>query len=134
MREHLYRGKRKRDGVWIYGFYYTTEGKHFILGNENPDSDIQLAYEVIPETVGEYTGLLDKNNVIIFEWDIVIIRTGYCGNPKIKTAERKYVVEWSNRRNYYAGFTPFGCSDIYEQEVVGNIHDNPELLEEHNEN
>jgi uncharacterized phage protein (TIGR01671 family) len=137
MREHLYSGRRARDGKWVYGFYYTTEGKNFILGNENPDSDIQMAYDVIPETVGEYTGLLDNNGVRIFEGSIV--RHGKWEESEkfpvvwdddecrfgIDVSENKNLVNtWEDRHVWPLRKNHVEPLDII---VVGNIFDNLEI-------
>ena len=123
MREILFRGKRKDNGEWVEGFYHYTnyinpttrevvETGHYILPVAGQD-----AYCVIPETVGQYTGLTDMNGKKIFEGDIVY-------NGVFRTS-----VEFCNGR-----FAPFnGEHNIFfadECVVIGNIHDNPELLKE----
>lgn len=139
MREILFRGKRKDNGEWVQGFYaiqsnhacFQSALKHtsFILKDEFMDWGLGglAEYEVIPETVGQYTGLTDKNGEKIFEGDIIA-----------KGFER-YEIKWNAEQmrwgiysdNYeVAGFTKF--SEPYF-EVIGNIYDNPELLRSENE-
>ena len=145
MREHEYRGKRKADGKWVYGFYYKKCGRHIILGDIMPDSDMQREIEVIPETVGEYTGLPDKNGVKIFEGDIIkvtAISTGeYCGRGAVVFEDGNfgiYFCEECEKNEYGAGiilvsgltYKPYDN----QVEVIGNSHDNPELLEAIDEN
>lgn len=151
MREILFRGKQTSDGKWVYGFYIENEtfGNTLIPSiipiDENgaarfDDDGYDIEIYVIPETVGQYTGLTDKNGKQIFEGDILGAK-----HPKqmkavpclVKYGEYKDEDGLSDCR--YLGFclqalgkccsilTPL--SDGIEYEVIGNIHDNPELLE-----
>ena len=139
MREILFRGKRVDNGEWVYGFYspvnlpiFGNQG-HFI--NENGFR----AVEVIPETVGEYTGLTDKNGKKIFEGDIVRLYDTW--------GEWRAVVEFGNPNGVYTWgwqLKPISRTDANTDilcwvemeeagafcEVIGTIYDNPELLED----
>lgn len=123
MREILFRGKRKDNGEWVYGnsvlfFKETTK----IYGELVQWREI----EVIPETVGQFTGLTDKNGKKIFEGDIV------------KCCSLEY--GYTNKEVYYnedkAGFvlsslcTDYDFDEYITLEVIGNIYDNKELLGE----
>ena len=116
MREILFRGKNLK-GEWVYGNYAFTDtnGKqHFIFQNE------AFANKVIPETVGQFTGLTDKNGTKIFEGDIIKAMMDY---GPAGFYERIVPIEWLNDVGYQWQYF-----DISTIEVIGNIHDNPELL------
>lgn len=134
MRKIIFRGKRVDNGEWVYGGYAKCNNREYIL------LDIYLAglervfknIEVISETVGQYTGLTDKNGKKIFEGDIVEFTDKYTG----KKGKAEIVFEafkWKYSGCYYGG-NPIVwlCIDdtSVEFEVIGNIHDNRELLEE----
>lgn len=121
MREILFRGKRKDNGEWI---------------ELSPNGTFTEFGDVDTETVGQYIGLTDKNGNKIFEGDIVDIRgTDVFGGAGPATYDEPFVVV--TYKSYYAGFDPFAnydCDcDLYCPSVgvvvVGNIHDNPELLD-----
>ena len=131
MREILFRGKRADNGEWVYGFYspvnlpiFGNQG-HFI--NENGFR----AVEVIPETVGEYTGLTDKNGKKIFEGDIVECKWF---NAMVRIEHRKHLIIFSDGSfcaEWYIGQDNYhnDLHNTFDRKVIGNIHDNPELLE-----
>ena len=138
MREILFRGKRIDNGEWVYGDLWHF-GKDVLISPKN----MYDRYEVIPETVGQFTGLLDKKGVRIFEGDI--IRKWICGEGR-----SNYLVHYVNcgfrlkpikadkaasviKEQYGDGFLlkTFDDREI-DFEIIGNIHDNPELLEVNN--
>ena len=128
MREILYRGKRADNGEWVYGFLVKMWGLYHIIDQNDENS----AYMIKPETVGQFTGLCDKNGKKIFEGDIVEFTDKF--THKKGRAEIVFeAFKWKYSGCYYGG-NPIVwlCIDdgSIEFEVIGNIHDNPELLEE----
>lgn len=120
-REILFRGKRINNGEWvegdlvhsIYKLNDTCVGKYgCTLG----------MHQVIPETVGQYTGLLDKNGKKIFEGDIIKIRN--------KTRYVFFGVCRYRHTNYGEYAVDLSVKDGSNCEVIGNIHDNTDLLEQ----
>lgn len=122
MREILFRGKRVDNGKWIEGSLSTEYYKECGCIMVSPTSDD--CFKVDPETVGQYTGLCDRNRKKIFEGDIV----NYNGSiHKVVFENRCYnarfgiVVEEKETWSFGMSVPP------YLMEVIGNIHDNPEL-------
>ena len=136
MREILFRAKTIEDtdhankGEWVHGFiaedqtgdFFNKIGAVGIWGKTYAGNNFFVAVD--PETVGEYTGLQDKNGVKIFEGDILLVDTARGSEPHYQ----KRVVEW--KTPYFSGFV-YDKAEYKPQyhEVIGNIHDNPELLE-----
>lgn len=134
MREILFRGKRKDNGKWVYGFYAlfaSNKGlKHGIYtGAEN---GCVIPYEVDPETVGQFTGLTDKNGKKIFEGDIVKEWSSHWKTP-LKTEVNIYEVVCEylgslhliRKTEYGENSTPLYRRSVVE--VIGTIYDSPEV-------
>jgi len=137
MREIKFRGKRVDNGWWEYGYYLVVSEKHLIISADatisfNGNYDRMGCFgeisnegngwpcEVIPKTVGQYTGLKDKNGKEIYEGDIVK-RTG------LGLFEVVFEGDSFLAKNNHYHFLGWAGDD--EREVIGNIHDNPELME-----
>lgn len=140
MREILFRGKRTDDYEWIEGSLCTTipSDEDFYTISYFDFEGYYIEEKVIPETVGQYTGLTDKNGKKIFEGDIVVCKQAINGNlidyyVEIGFVEMKYGAFGLHRKQGY--YRPFkDWLEDYEYEVIGNIHDNPELLKVGDEN
>ena len=125
MRDIKFRGKRIDNGEWVYGSLLNDFGGDTWIINtlqEIKDATIKnVWHKVAPETVGQYTGLRDKNEKEIYEGDI--LRDEH--TQKIRAVEYNspsFVLVDSNR--YF-----FWNCHYDEQEVIGNIYENPELME-----
>ena len=129
MREILFRGKTN-DGEWVEGFYSAEEYNPYI-GKIEYIPRIQIigkcvSLGVIPETVGQFTGLTDKNGTKIFEGDIV---------ERFSDGEQA-VISWLKYSacfglsfdGWCCGFDDYDDNLPSDFEVIGNIHDNPEIL------
>lgn len=143
-REILFRGKRTDNGEWIEGYYakqsnhacfeYELKYTHFIYKDVFMDFGLGglCEAEVIPETVGQYTGLTDKNGKKIFEGDICKVAMFTC------ECEDDYLCEVCFECGSFVFRERSGFDilflDIYDfntdVEVIGNIYDNPELIGE----
>lgn len=135
MREILFRGKSV-NGYWIYGNFnfYPDINRTFIRKNNKellPSFQTSLEEEVSKNTVGQYTGLLDKNGTKIFEGDIskVQLQVPYLPSQP-KTISAVGVVEFNTEKSCYYVVSPSGeeYALCFIDEVIGKIHDNPELL------
>ena len=158
MTEILFRGKRADNDEWVEGDvlqtrYHSGHIEYQIM----PQTPVSSAYPVLPETVGQYTGLTDKNGVRIFEGDIVRYNTydDFDCQSVVKFGEYNQdgsAGEYSASKciGFYVDVDNFTCPDWCEYgsncfsnylkqqnilevaqycEIIGNIHDNPELLE-----
>lgn len=137
MREILFRGKRMDNGEWVEGFLVVgtdriNNGKCYILpgisdfsyGDNGNRIRIGCFVEVDPETIGQFTGLTDKNGKKIFEGDIM---KGPCGIRQIVFEDGSFCLRKQNAI-CMAEMRTFAFEISTEREVIGNIHDNPELI------
>ena len=139
MREILFRGKRVDNGEWVYGdiihrrYYKNTDV--VVIRTEDSGFDNYSDYEVDPDTVGQYTGLTDRNGKKIFEGDIIHLEYSqvffggeYFGEytDEVSYKEGCFVTDGINNGDEIE--TPLSGFNNDEVEIIGNIHDNPELL------
>ncbi len=141
MREILFRGKREDNGEWIKGCLslYSEGGVAemvYPIKMEDEEGNIYTDFDfvtVIHETVGQFTGLFDKNDKKVFEGDIIAYTPrSNCTIIYEVTWQQEYsrfsLVQWSTHR--YRLYEWAELEKVkYMCEVIGNIHDNPELLE-----
>ena len=132
MREILFRGKRTINGDWVYG--------DFVRGNERKslrdsifvyDSETQSFndYEINPSTLGQYTGLTDKDGKRIFEGDIAKVLQGKDKDIAYVGFENGAFMLYPKTGNIYERTLWEYWYNDWDVEIIGNITDNPELLE-----
>lgn len=122
MRTIKFRGKRIDDGKWIYGY---------LAGTDSINSIDEVAYpneDVAPETIGQFTGMLDKNGKEIYEGDIV----RYYDDIEDELVS-SHVIYHKESCSFCAAPTKLcgdyiGITAYWQFEVIGNIHDKPELI------
>ena len=126
MREILFRGKRVDNGEWVEGNLFIPDRPETPTQICIGTNIIRITYDVIPETVGQYTGLTDKNGKKIFEGDIVKneYEKGKYQYFKVLYCNRLYMWQVANKYEMLANLYNL----IGKIEIIGNIHDNPELL------
>ena len=124
-REILFRGKRIDNGDWVYGDLIHNIDCVKIRERETDINRIAKSYEVIPETVGQYTGLKDKNGNEIYEGDIVTGLFNYTDiiGHIVYGSDATFFIE---RKGLYG----IGLNNAEDWlEVIGNIHDKEECNE-----
>lgn len=134
MRTIKFRGKKLRSGAWVYGFYVEEE-RQTLSGFEKKHFIVNDGYDYVkPETVGQFTGLYDKDGKEIYEGDIIKYTHEIC----IEDDPGTYVGAVSFCEGVFCLHEDSDCTVatvIYESEeyggicVIGNIHDNKELIQ-----
>lgn len=138
MRKIKFRGKNK-DGVWHYGGYVEYLGKPRIVNEDNDGPLYALVpKQVIPETTGQFTGLLDCNGKEIYEGDIMLNKNAkvfvivYRGGGFCAMSPREYCLDLAGCSCTISD--PLGerqSSDYFQEQcwVIGNVHERSELLD-----
>jgi uncharacterized phage protein (TIGR01671 family) len=142
MREILFRGKRSKDGEWVQGWFvgktrnepYKLPRKKYTIIDEN-----LIAHYIVPSTICQFTGLTDKNGTKIFEGDIVKTDEYWCEIGVVKYGEgtfdsgiyRYTGFYYEDKDGYIDHHSLYQAKDEEDVKfvVIGNIFDNPELLE-----
>ena len=125
MREIKFRGKDRKTGKWFFGNLFDKDTK----GNTHICTTRKGSLDVIPETVGQYTGLKDRNGKEIYEGDVI-----ECWSEGVKARgvvthriDGTWIMypAWQNAKMWYLMPDEDGNTSV---EIIGNIHDNPELI------
>ena len=143
MREILFRAKainrtgyersNYKNGDWVYGLVTRLYNEEYDLPAEMVDTNGISGIDVDYKTIGQYTGLKCKNGVKVFEGDII---------KTVANSKRLFIVFWSDKSFqfvrkdvHFDDGAEYGIPNLsmLEYEVVGNIYDNPELLEVQND-
>ena len=142
MREILFRGKRLQGGDWVEGYFFKSDinkraresGKATLIFTPDCDTFITVpechnSFMVASDTVGQYTGLTDKNGKRIFEGDIAKVLQGKDKDIAYVGFENGAFMLYPKTGNIYERTLWEYWYNDWDVEVVGNITDNPELLE-----
>lgn len=130
MRQIKFRGKRPNSGKWITGSLVQLFGFSYILNDEHRTSDCST--EVLPDTVSQFTGLTDRNGKEVYEGDI--LETKYedrCEESGFGIARNGVYFKigcFGTIGEITREFLPFSDYPIKDEYIIGNIHDNPELI------
>ena len=125
MREIFFRGKQIDNGEWVEGYFVNLWLIHYQKHQPIITDNNAVSYDVGPSTVGQYTGLCDKNDKKISEGDIMVFTAygfDYVGTVEFADGSFSIMCEHTS---------PFLDQAVSKHGayIIGNMHDNPELLE-----
>lgn len=139
-----FRGKRKDNGEWVYGYYFVLGERAFIVPDIEqmfsictPEISLWSFNEVIPETVGQFTGLCDKNGEGEELYEADICRANWCCAITFDSEPHKLIgsIEWDEtdliwRFDYGHGSVALSDENLTNIKRIGNIHESPKLPEQ----
>jgi len=144
MRTIKFRGFNAKNNQWLYGSHIINRGKNFVAPDEFANDKTWEDYEVEPETVGQFTGLHDKNGREIYEGDILLWtrKNVHIEGRPLQDFSHKCIVYYDNDKCAFqfrcelrcgacVGYLDFDDDRADESfvEVIGNVFDNPGLIE-----
>ena len=142
MRDILFRGKRLQGGNWVEGYFFKSDfnkkeresGKATLIFTPDCDTFIMVpechnSFMVVSDTVGQYTGLKDKNGKKVFEGDIAKVLQGKDKDIAYVGFENGAFMLYQKTGNIYERTLWEYWYNDWDVEVIGNVHDNPYLLE-----
>ncbi len=143
-REIKFRGWNKKNGTWLYGFYLQNRGEHFVCPDELATGKVFEDYEVDLESVGQFTGLCDKNGKEMYEGDILYSEAEDGSNAKSLIGWNEDMTcfgimdEYAYRAQLKGYNFPAFDNQVMDNfrrhcvrfEIIGNIYENPELLKQ----
>ena len=131
MRTIKFRGKKVTNGVWAYGslVYLDEKGAAIYVQTDNGSAKVMDLVYVNPETVGQFTGLYDKNKKEIYEGDILKV-SGLGEKIEVRFVRGVFAFLWNGDLDDEA---PINAPTQEWAEVIGNIHDNPKLIKRRKE-
>ena len=123
MREIKFRGWNSKNKKWIYGYYFVNRGEHFISPDEVVNPLVSYNdFVVDKDSIGQYTGVKDKNGKEVYDGDIV--SSGATTGVVVYDCEQAGFVVQKEKTIELRFYSLLGI------EVIGNIHDNPELIKQ----
>lgn len=136
MRTIKFRGKDYETGEWVYGHFFQRLGHYPAIVEPRPRDGKVMYYEIAVEdtTVGQFTGLMDKNGKEIYEGDMIVWGENDYKSPPLVVLFKHGAFGYTYIRDCFhsfAGNTNFTFNPLNTDvrfEIIGNIHDNPELL------
>ena len=134
MKEIIFRGKRVDNGEWVYGGYMKNKNGVYITNTDNFHLNKSYKnYLVTPETIGQFTGLYDKDKNPIYEGDIIDIHQTVYGYNQFVIEYKDYgfgVKYYNQKENKAIRWYEYDLDELFdvnesekELEVIGNIHD-----------
>ena len=143
MRQILFRGFNRKNNVWLHGFYLQNRGAHFVCPDEFATGKTWDDYEIDPETLGQLLDRKDKNGNDIYDGDILYVEFADGSHNYSLIGWNEQQMCWGCMSNYdyqsiadgydFAEFKGYVLNAYLREalicEVVGNVYDNPELLQ-----
>ena len=143
MREIKFRGFNRKNNVWLYGFYLQNRGAHFVCPDEFATGKTWEDYEIDPDTLGQLINRKDKKGNDIYDGDILYVEFSDGSHVHALIGWNEKQMCWGCMSSYdyqsiaedydFAEFKGYVLNAYLKEalicEVVGNVHDKPELLQ-----